>query len=377
MTTISLLVLPGVTVDHPLSFYLEENQLWYEIKYALQEPRNPNGFRLTVNRQLKEQMKNFEDSPGATGVPPVIKLIGRRLADFFPGDLVKYLKDVAAKADPQGTPCLRIHTTIDWIPWELMYIDSGYLGVIFQIARLPIQTQASRLNTDVRDVRPVRQICNLLGKDVLDAEQRKTWGKTWESTFATLLANANHEFRRPSSISIGDDFPNVGTFDELDPLPDIVHITCHGDLSDVDQSSVYWTLDHTAPNLDEYRIDAENIKFIMNDARLHENRPLVFGNACSSANAVSEDKGKLLEGFGAEFIRGSASAFIGTFAPVSKKMAIDFACEFYQRLLKEQLSIGEALLATKQHFQAQNERDPSWLFYCLYGPPTIKYQLQP
>jgi hypothetical protein len=99
----------------------------------------------------------------------------------------------------------------------------------------------------------------------------------------------------------------------------------------------------------------------------------VFGNACASAGADLA----ALQGFGASFMVGGALNFVGTFAPITKTMAVEFAKRFYANLfgdnVRPPLPIGEALRATKASFVAQSCTDPSYLFYCLYGPCDSTY----
>ena len=64
----------------------------------------------------------------------------------------------------------------------------------------------------------------------------------------------------------------------------------------------------------------------------------------------------------------------GTFAPVSAKVAMEFACTFFKFLLQDGLGAGQALWKAKGTFGGLN--DPSARFYCLYGPPGTRYKLE-
>jgi CHAT domain-containing protein len=108
-----------------------------------------------------------------------------------------------------------------------------------------------------------------------------------------------------------------------------------------------------------------------------QQRPLVFGNACASATGPSSNPDRPPASFASRFLELGAAAFIGTFAPISKSMAVDVAREFYTRLLVNGLPLGEALWETKQHYRKLAGADPSWLFYCLYGPPELQFSLAP
>jgi hypothetical protein len=57
-------------------------------------------------------------------------------------------------------------------------------------------------------------------------------------------------------------------------------------------------------------------------------------------------------------------------------MAVQFAKRFYVNLFGNGgpgLTVSQAVWATKKSFQAENATDPSYLFYCLYGPHDTTY----
>ncbi len=78
---------------------------------------------------------------------------------------------------------------------------------------------------------------------------------------------------------------------------------------------------------------------------------------------------------------------MGTFAPITKTVAIEFAQIFYQNLLgvggQGSCAIGPALWKTKLHFyerdkpEQANRPDPSYMFYALYGLPSSTFQVNP
>lgn len=100
--------------------------------------------------------------------------------------------------------------------------------------------------------------------------------------------------------------------------------------------------------------------------------PLVFGNACQGAAGAATATG-LVPGLAYSFFDNGATAFVGAFAPISKTMALKFATKFYGHLLSNNLGIGSALWRTKSDFKEADEKDPSWLFYCLYGAPGTQF----
>jgi hypothetical protein len=163
------------------------------------------------------------------------------------------------------------------------------------------------------------------------------------------------------------------TVDDLVALkngdPDIIHVTCHG-------GQDYWTLDHISPSPPVVRITQPTVEML--GPTLRRSKPLVFGNACASAGAAGvQPPGGTALALGPTFLAQGAAAFVGTFAPVTATLAVDFACEFYKRLLGQGLPIGQALWETKKYYSDNKGPDPSWLFYCLYGLPDMRFQIAP
>ena len=158
-----------------------------------------------------------------------------------------------------------------------------------------------------------------------------------------------------------DNWPNLDHVVNAAQSSDILHLTCHGGVDDQGRPSL--TLDPE----DDYASIDEILADIM---EFPAAGPLVFGNACGSAPAAV---GPATRSVAVAFFDRGASAFVGTIAPISKILALEFAEVFYHRLLIDGLAIGEALRSTKEYFQQSATLDPSWLFYCLYGSPDTRF----
>ena len=272
-------------------------------------------------------------------------------------------------AGQNETPVLRIHTqsSNEWIPWEVLGDGTDLLGFRFKISRIPIVPHI--LDATSNQPHQVRNITSFLGRDVLDQQQREEW----EGTFSGLFDPPTVEQLFPA---LGDtmNFPDLQQVSKNYQNADIVHVMCHGMK---DQETVYLTLNHRSPPASSFLF---NITSNTLNSFVFRSRPLVFGNGCSSSGAIGGNQpvGLMPPGIGASFFSRGALNFVGTFAPVTKKMALEFARKFYEHLLGKNgqpgLPIADALWATKQHFRQANSTDPSYLFYCLYGPPDTTYQ---
>jgi hypothetical protein len=277
---------------------------------------------------------------------------------------------IQATAVPDATgapPVLRLHLGygLDIVPWELLHDGTDFLGLRFQISRLPMVPGGPAQENG--EPVPVRRVVSLLGRNLIGDPLRDAW----QHTFDHLAGHGTEVVRQPADG--GDDFPDLETLvGNENAAGDIVHLTCHGIQSGL---SRYWTLDHTKGTQMLWTIypnDSETFD-------IRRTAPLVFANACASAVGVGGGGAAagwfdaLGEGFGTQFYDGGARAFIGTFAPVTDRVAITFAKRFFEFALVQGKPVGEALWATKAAFKAENEPDPSWLFYCLYGEAGTRY----
>ena len=108
--------------------------------------------------------------------------------------------------------------------------------------------------------------------------------------------------------------------------------------------------------------------------------PIVFLNGCFSGAGAHpfQESGPFNKAFDAMynladfFMKAGASASIITRTSVGDELARDFAISFYKYLILEKMAIGLALQRAKLDIKEKYPGDMSWLFYILYGDPTLK-----
>lgn len=368
MTTalVSLMIVPNGTPDTLPQFLMYQSGAWRDMSPPVS---NQLVSISTVKDNIDADLSSLMDTL-QPGVPPAYAGLKARFRDYskllIPDKVQKMLADIIAGV-PAGEdpPVLRIHVhpQTEWIPFEMLHDGTDFLGMRYQIARLPIVPNGPDISSS-KDPHPVQKIYNLLGENVLDLLQQQSW----TTTFENLLSPLTQESRYPSSNGITPNFPNVDQIIEAKDA-DILHVMCHGNMKNA-QGEAFWTLNHQSPMSFNYNITS----VIVRDLAL-SSKPLVFGNACASSAGAAGTRTGLTPSFGATFFMQGALNFIGTFAPITKNMALRFARHFYETLLgsagQPGLSIGKSLLKTKKHFQGDN--DPSYLFYCLYGPQDTSF----
>lgn len=297
---------------------------------------------------------------------PTLAAFMTRFEDLYDRIFSSQARDLlhreADRAGAGTTPVLRLHLMpgLDVVPWELLFDGKDFLGLRFQVARLPIVPGGPPEENGA--AHEVRKIVSVLAENVLEDSQEQEW----RTTFDNLVGVPITIWRRPQQA----DWPTVNDL-YGQAAGDVVHVTCHGIVKGADR---FWSLNHNQLLDDNYRLYVTAHKTFQVSATA----PLVFANACASANSGPALEGvpaSLGEGFGTTFYDNGARTFIGTFAPVTQSMAVNFAKRFFKHLFGEQLSVGEALVATKKEFRDEAPVDPSWLFYCLYGDPQAKFVL--
>lgn len=343
----------GPPQDGPPQFYVLRNAVWRDVPVTASAIGRPEDVRASIESVLTEIMNDKAANPANDPLPALKAKFAQIWSKFVPESVQRELAELPREGDDPPCVMLYVHPSLEWIPWELMNDGTDFLGLRYVIARLPI---VRRGPTSVPATRNVTRVCTFLGEHVMDDAQRHEW----ETTFNGL----------PASVTV-ELFPTNGAWPTADMVTqaasaDLLHITCHGGIEDKTFESV-WTLNHQGQSY-LYGLGQS----VVDQMIFAEQGPLVFGNACQAAAGAITPTG-LTPGLAYSFFDKGAVAFVGAFAPISKKLALSFATAFYKHLLGDGLSIGSALWRTKNDFDAADEQDPSWLFYCLYGSPETRF----
>lgn len=374
MSTV-LLIVPEVLASQSVGS--GRLQYLYDNKGALHFLPSPPTAKtsMEVREQLLATVTDLMKQISKPGVSPSdvmthISTEGQTLfRDLLPEELQNHLRSLTQVASENNKVTLHVSGP-EWIPWELMHDGNEFLSVNVQIAHLPVVPLGAGFVTQEVETkgreRRTERIASVLGKGALEPAQEQAWKQSF--------SEMNIPDERVVRLAPSDD-PKVARlmdiFKDPNSAPDILHITCHGDrpIGGATRKTA-WTLDMEGlPFM--VNLGLEVVQALCAKPGFKKRTPLVFGNACSSAqNADAE-----FTSFATAFLAGGASAFVGTLAPITNAIAVDFASEFYKHLLGQRLPVGQALQETKRHFSTQAGVDPSWLFYCLYGSPMTRYKL--
>lgn len=377
--TVSLMVLPPLVPDLPPQILMASGGTWRDMTPAgavRNELLTMSQLREQIDRLLGLVMQEVEEGTTHSARSGRLKSEFMQLYEILPQGVrellsVKSQQSPGAAAGPP-TLLLHLHPQSEWVPWEMLHDGDNYLGLKWQLARLPIVPK--NINPSRQQPRQVQSIFSLLGKNVFE-ETEADLRQLWQTTFG----GRPQEQRFPPDAN--SNYPDVDVVTNSRDA-DILHITCHGGLKN-EEGEFVWTLDHRSKSALTFHITSRIVSSLSLRAR-----PLVFGNACASVRGgggVGVGPRGLIPGFGASFFSQGALNFVGTFAPVSKSVAVEFARTFYGHLLglggQPGESVGRALWRTKTEFYGRDipaqpdKPDLSYLFYCLYGLPDTTYQV--
>ena len=362
MTELSIMTIASESATTPVpALLLEERGLWRRTE-LVGTGDDPQQARAALNEALRSAVATDSDVE-----QPIEALQFPAMALYraiIPADLAEVLAKARDEASEEA-PLLRIHLEprYEWIPWEVLHDGTDFLGLRFRIARLPIVVHPPEQPVDF--IHPVRDVRSVLGRHVTEPSNGDF--ARWRATFDSLLPEGVETQLTPPAE--GDEgWPQLNV---LLLAADILHVTCHG-LRDP-STGPYWTLDPRKPKgTFAYELSRGVVSSLTEPFR--NTRPLVFGNACANDAdpTVDPDAGPPLA---TDLFRTGALNFVGSLAPLRRELAITFARLFYEELLRERHTIGQALLDAKRRCQASEEArtDPTYLFYCLYGPPETRY----
>ena len=372
---VTMMVLPNDAPDAPPKFLLERDGVWRDLGSS------PYGLKISgIQEQIESTLASSMSAIVGGFAPPanwnpLSELYDELHNKLLPESVRNELGEAAQGMAPGDAPVLRLHIDdrVEWIPWEILPLGNDLWGIHFQIARLPIVETGPDLSS--KQPHQVSCIFNLLGQRVLENEP--VLYDAWDGMFSGLHIPTIERFPKSANshtMPASDDptWPTVKSF-EVAQAADILHVTCHGGLCDEKTKVRFWTLNLTTAGLKWLQIVPSSVMGL----DLRTRRPLVFGNACQSSGAagIGSSPGNLIAGFGPAFFRRGATAFIGTIAPIHHKIALEFASRFYENLLttNPRMTIAKALWKTKLYFRDAGTADPTYLFYCLYGPPDTKF----
>ena len=269
--------------------------------------------------------------------------------DLFPPQLRQRYRQISQLQQPAGSLSLLIVSDEPWIPWEMVLPheddlpNEDFLCATFKLARwldgasMPERVALRRVEVVIpkSDLKSVRKEQSYFRDTVPTAYPALTVDPAWLGKLNEVKA----------ALQSGQ--------------AQLFHFACHGDFDATrpDDSALVLTGGDLTPSQ------------IVGPLRtgIHTSQPVVFLNACHSAEASFSLTG--IGGWAARFVRAGATAFIGSLWEVNDDLAASFAVEFYTHWLAGK-PFAEAGSLARAAIRAADDTNPTWLAYTLYGDPN-------
>ncbi len=321
---------------------------------------SPEEFRVS----LMERLERLHRGKGTDDEHLMLREISEELADLgrwlydqlFPPEL-----QTAYRKFRGVVRTLQITSDEPWIPWELVKpFDAGDPSSIVEDDFLCMQFELTRWLAG--DTAPAAAV----------SVDRLAVFEVGKPRKGAVLPAAAEERKRVASLAsdhpnLEDVSPKEAGFNELKTLLrdgrlGLLHFAGHGDYS--------------AEQPDESRIDLahrrhfrpQNLTDPQLRARLRQDRPLVFLNACRAAQQGWSLTG--LGGWADAWVRDcGCGAFVAPQWKVSDGLAESFAGAFYTAL-EEGETFGAAARKARQALRDEEPGLPTWLAYSVYAHPN-------
>jgi hypothetical protein len=348
-----------ISADARSGFVLNNESSSINIGLAKAPPSENSGGEAAANA-FTENVRGFEFDAEPTGTPFANN--NELLTDV--GDLMfRLLMPEQMQTYLHENSCSITITTNDLeLPWELMSYKNTFLCLERPISRMPMGHAFPRTPQPIRPKTKLRFLLiysdpkeNLPGAQQEVEIIEKSLNEKWRDYIEVETIR-----RKDASGRELNKILRKGSFD-------VIHYAGHAyfDRNDADLSGL---LLH-----DDEHFLAQKIR------RLTEGRPLVFLNACESAQTANEKKldpehlylQKPAEGLASAFIYGGALGCIGSLWSIYDAPAAYFAVSFYNYVLMGHM-IGEAMRRARCEIKEKYPNQITWAAFVLYGDPTFR-----
>jgi len=274
------------------------------------------------------------------------------------------LEDVGPKLRriPSKNIFLKLDDDLLNIPWELCYDGTDYLGLKYSVGRQVVVSPKFYISSyRTRSLQyPLRVLLLADPSETLSGALKECEAIHKELSKIDGIKE-NLEFKSGAEITLNKLLKDLTYYD-------LVHFAGHAHF------------DEKNPNESGWEINPEKKEYLTASMlAAHTAPPIVFANACESGTqATGEQKRYQSEIFGiaSGFLMGGIKNYIGTFTYVNDITSVEFAVEFYKKLVTQGETVGSSLRqARKLIFDKYGADHILWASYMLYGDPEFKLNI--
>ncbi|NVM28895.1 MAG: CHAT domain-containing protein [Candidatus Helarchaeota archaeon] len=283
--------------------------------------------------------------------------LGQDMYEHLLGDIGDQIKNL-----PSNNLFLKLDDNLLSIPWELCHDGTDFLGRKYNIGRqVVVSPKFYIMSYPTRSLQyPLRVLLLADPTETLPGAVEEC-NKIHKELSKIDGIKENLEYKSGKEIKLDKLMRDLTNYD-------LVHYAGHAKFNKRNPSESGWEIN---PDRKEYL--TASMMAAMNAP------PIVFANACESGTQAVEKKlfyqGEIF-GIASGFLMGGIKNYIGTFTYVNDVSSIDFAVQFYKKLITQGETVGSSLRhARKFIYEKHGEAHILWASYMLYGDPEFKLNI--
>lgn len=311
-----------------------------------------------ATKTLKKYAKALEDFI-TTGKSEFVDLVhlGQDMYEHLLGDLGDQIKNL-----PSKNLFLKLDDDLLSVPWELCHDGTEFFGRKYNIGRqVVVSSKFYIMSYPTRSLQYPLRVMLLADPTETLPGAVKECDKIHKELSKIDGIKENLEYKSGKEIKLEKLLKDLTNYD-------LVHYAGHAKFN------------KRNPNESGWEIDPEHKEYLTASMMAAMNAPpIVFANACESGTqAVAKKLTYQSEIFGiaSGFLMGGIKNYIGTFTYVNDVSSIDFALEFYKKLIMQGETVGSSLThARKLIYEKYGKEHILWASYMLYGDPEFKLNI--
>ncbi|MFX1293494.1 MAG: CHAT domain-containing protein [Promethearchaeota archaeon] len=266
----------------------------------------------------------------------------------------------------QNLPSVNLFLKLDddllSIPWELCHDGDDFFGRKYNIGRqVVVSPKFFLMSYPTRSLDYPLRVLLLADPTETLPGCKKECDKIHDQLSKIDGIKEHLEYKQGTEIKLDKLLNDLAKYD-------LVHYAGHAKFNKKNPSESGW------------EINADRGEFLTGSMMAAMNAPpIVFANACESG-AVAVEKEQIYQseifGLASGFLMGGIKNYIGSFTYVTDTSSVEFAVEFYKKLITKGETVGSSVRKARNFiYDKYGESHILWASYMLYGDPEFKLNI--
>ncbi len=283
--------------------------------------------------------------------------LGQDMYEHLFGDIGDQIKNL-----PSNNLFLKLDDDLLAVPWELCHDGEDFFGLKYSIGRqVVVSPKFLLMSYPTRILEYPLKVLLLADPTETLPGAVKECDKIHNQLSKIDGIKEKLEYRSGTEIKLDRLLSDLKNYD-------LVHYAGHAKFNRKNPAESGW------------EINAERNEYLTGSMMAAMNAPpIVFANACESGTeAIGKEQRYQGEIFGlaSGFLMGGIKNYIGTFTYVTDEISVDFALEFYKKLISKDETVGSSIRhARRSIYDKYGENQILWASYMLYGDPEFKLNI--